>query len=272
MKERILLILSLILIVGSFAFAQTARRTITNEDLEKYRQARVKSEAEYRENYKKLGMPSPEELEKREAERRVWLEEYSNNKKAENQQAQGYFQLRANQLKSEIVGAQAQINYLRAQVGRLPSRQNSIFVRPEDLCAVSVLPYGYFPPPVGGVTGGYYNRQNNAQLQAPNAQLAINNAGAAPNPHAGTVNAQAGVKVVVGQQPDFRRRGGYNRHYRPYVYGGGYYPTTCATNNNSEQREDFISRLSYLEQTKSGLLAQLELLREEARRAGVRID
>jgi hypothetical protein len=268
MKNSILVLL--IFITSGLCFAQTSRRTVTNEDLEKYRQARVKSETEYRENYKKLGMPSPEELEKREADRRAWLEEYSNNKRAENQQTQDNFQLRANQLKSEIVGTQAQINYLRGQIGNLPSRQNSIFVRPEDLCAVSVLPYGYFPP-VHGVGGGYYSQRNNAQLQAPNAQLAINNAGAAPNPHAGTVNAQAGVKVTIGQQPDFRRRGGF-RHHHPYFYGGGYYPTTCATNNNSNQREDLVSRLSYLEQTKAGLYAQLELLREEARRAGVRID
>ena len=59
---------SLFLISTLSAFAQT--RTVTNADLEKYRQARVKSEREYRNNYKRLGMPSPEEIDRREAERK----------------------------------------------------------------------------------------------------------------------------------------------------------------------------------------------------------
>ena len=71
MKRNVVLLLSLIFVTASFAFSQTARRTITNADLEKHRQERLKSEAEYRANYKKLGMPSPEELERLEAERKV---------------------------------------------------------------------------------------------------------------------------------------------------------------------------------------------------------
>ena len=43
-------------------------RTITNLDLEKYRQERVRAEDDYRANYEKLGLPSPEELEKRRIE------------------------------------------------------------------------------------------------------------------------------------------------------------------------------------------------------------
>jgi hypothetical protein len=50
------------------AFAQT--RTITNFELEKYRQQRVQAEKDLRENYEKLGFSSPEERAKRdEAER-----------------------------------------------------------------------------------------------------------------------------------------------------------------------------------------------------------
>jgi hypothetical protein len=42
-----------------------AQKTITNADLEGYRQARLKAEREYRDNYERLGMPSPEELRRR---------------------------------------------------------------------------------------------------------------------------------------------------------------------------------------------------------------
>ena len=38
-------------------------RTVTNADLEKYRSIRLKAEQDYRENYQKLGLPSPEDLE-----------------------------------------------------------------------------------------------------------------------------------------------------------------------------------------------------------------
>lgn len=63
MKKQILLLLGLIFISANFASAQ--KRTVTNADLEKFRQRRVQSETEYRENYQKLNLPSPEELEKR---------------------------------------------------------------------------------------------------------------------------------------------------------------------------------------------------------------
>lgn len=61
-----------------FAAAVTAtaqNKTITNADLEKYRQARLAAEREYRENHERLGMPSPEELARRnEASRKELIE------------------------------------------------------------------------------------------------------------------------------------------------------------------------------------------------------
>ena len=66
--------------------AQT--KTVTNASLEKYRQARVKAEKEYRENYQRLGMPSPEEIDRREAERRRELSELSARLTAERNEQQ----------------------------------------------------------------------------------------------------------------------------------------------------------------------------------------
>ncbi|HEV7642911.1 MAG TPA: hypothetical protein VGO50_03130 [Pyrinomonadaceae bacterium] len=48
-------------------------KTITNADMEKYRQERVKADDEYRRTYAEKGLPSPEELEKREEERQQRL-------------------------------------------------------------------------------------------------------------------------------------------------------------------------------------------------------
>ena len=62
----------LILIVfGTAVLAIAQKKTITNADLEKYRQARLQAEREYHDNYVRLGQPSPEELERRNEKSRA---------------------------------------------------------------------------------------------------------------------------------------------------------------------------------------------------------
>jgi hypothetical protein len=60
------LIIGFVLTSAVVGFGQT--RTVTNFDLEKYQQKRLNAEREYRENYKRLGLPSPEELDKQRDE------------------------------------------------------------------------------------------------------------------------------------------------------------------------------------------------------------
>ena len=62
MKKRLLFILCSIFVAANFAAAQT--KTVTNSDLESHRQKRLQAERDYRENYERLGFPSPEELAK----------------------------------------------------------------------------------------------------------------------------------------------------------------------------------------------------------------
>ncbi|MBK8303608.1 MAG: hypothetical protein IPK98_09500 [Chloracidobacterium sp.] len=66
MKIRVLFLVFIIITATGAAFAQS--KTVTNDDLSKYKQERVKAEAELRNNYVKLGFPSPEERERRNAE------------------------------------------------------------------------------------------------------------------------------------------------------------------------------------------------------------
>lgn len=65
MKTRCLFLVFIILLVTSGVAAQT--KSITNADLESYRQQRLDNENFYRENYERLGMPSPEEIDRRNA-------------------------------------------------------------------------------------------------------------------------------------------------------------------------------------------------------------
>ncbi len=62
MRNRILLSIGLIFISANAITAQN--RVVTNEDLEKYRQKRLAAERDLRENYERLGFPSPAEMQK----------------------------------------------------------------------------------------------------------------------------------------------------------------------------------------------------------------
>lgn len=63
MLKKTVLVLSFVLSFSAIAFAQA--KTVTNADLEKFRQKRLQSEKNYRENYERLGFPSPEERERK---------------------------------------------------------------------------------------------------------------------------------------------------------------------------------------------------------------
>jgi hypothetical protein len=260
MRSKIWLSFSLILVLSGIGLSQTAKKTITNLDLEKYKQQREKAEAEYRAKYKDLGMPSPEELERRNAEDQRWREEFSRQRAYENQQNQSYWITQANYLRNQIISVDAQINYLNGLLGSIPA-QNQIFMKPEEFSAVSVGSFGVF----GGRGGGRrapITRVNSAN----NVQTVINAASANPNPFYGTPLQNNGVKVVIGQQGGTRRRG-----FGGSFFGGGY-TLPYAINNNNLRREEVIANLQYLGQVRAGLLAQWNNLVDEAHRAGVKID
>ncbi|MBK9529824.1 MAG: hypothetical protein IPO41_16270 [Acidobacteria bacterium] len=91
MRKKLLFCFCITLLTVAVASAQS--RQITNLDLQKYRDSRVAAEKELRENYEKLGFPSPEELESRREKSRVQTEELA-------------AQLRADRIEQERVDAQ----------------------------------------------------------------------------------------------------------------------------------------------------------------------
>jgi len=82
MKKRLWFVLIFTFIAVASASAQT--RTVTNDDLEKFRQKRVAAERDLRENYERLGFPSPAELEKQIEQSRVERSELAARLRAEN--------------------------------------------------------------------------------------------------------------------------------------------------------------------------------------------
>lgn len=81
MKKSLLFILTFSFIAAVSVSAQT--RTVTNDDLEKYRQKRLAAERDLRENYERLGFPSPEELEKQIEQSRAARAELAERLRAE---------------------------------------------------------------------------------------------------------------------------------------------------------------------------------------------
>jgi hypothetical protein len=95
----------------------TAGRSITNADLEKYRQARVESEKEYESRRRELGLPSLEERRREVAGIEDRTLEQVRSMRA---QEEAYWRSRADALRAEMAVNQAQLQ-LRQPQGEIPS-------------------------------------------------------------------------------------------------------------------------------------------------------
>lgn len=249
---RNLLISLMILSLSCFVFGQE-RKKITNADLEQFKQKRIKAEEEYRKNYKQLGMPSPEELEKREAERQQKLAEFSRKATENQRQNENYWQSQARGLRNEIANINAQINVLRRQISSVPNQQPVIYS------------YGYYSP--NQYQQNYYPSisqiPNNQPIYAPqNGNVVFNNR--VQNPPNQVNQSYVNVNIGVNRR---RWHGNINYNYGNYGNYGYVYPIQ----NQNYQRDELVSRLRLLEQQRAGLLAQWDLLEDEARRNGIRI-
>lgn len=270
MKERILPFLSLILVFSGFVFAQqrATGRTVTNADLEKFRQKRLQAERDYRENYEKRGMPSPAELERREAERREWLDEYARQADLERTQNEGDLRRRAAELKTEIASVEAQIVYLRGESNGRRSPYVGGTVWPPYS-----LPYGFIVPGGGGRGSGYGGQRGFRITPAPSIQLTQSYALGVPNVVGNTGFYGGGLRGGVGSV----RINTFPRRHNN-IYGArsprfrGDYVVPAGVGGGYVEPDELKSRLNYLEQVRAGLLAEWSALEEEARRAGVKID
>jgi hypothetical protein len=106
MLQRSFFCLWLIAVMCSLAYSQA--RSVTNADLEKYKQSRLKAEQEYRENYARLGFPSPEELERRREQSLKETEALSAKLRAERLERE---KLELQQWESERLAASQSVTY-----------------------------------------------------------------------------------------------------------------------------------------------------------------
>ncbi len=226
-------------------FAQTqppkANKTLTNADLEKFREARLKADAESEAERKRRGLPSKEEIERRqeiEAQKRRALSIRLENERA----VKANFYLRqAVELRAELVSIDAQIEYVRARLREIP--------RPRVYYAINYLPfYNYYPSAF------------------PSPVVYPNNSGATRGSfwiESGTNSRPSGE--ITFAKPEDRRQ------ISPQPNGILVVPFTFPT-YDAYTREELRANLRTLEQTRAGLAARFQLLADEAWQSGVRID
>ena len=98
-----------------------AQRTLTNGDLELFRQRRIESEQNYEKHRIELGLPSIAETRRRQALEEEATLDLARRRAAAAANDAAYWRSRAASLRNDIVTLDAEINYLRASLG--PSRQ-----------------------------------------------------------------------------------------------------------------------------------------------------
>jgi hypothetical protein len=231
---------SLLLILVSIVTVGAQTRTVTNSDLEKFRQERLKAEEDYRKNYSRLGMPSPDEIEKNNDRRRLEFEDYSNELRARREAAESSIIERANLLRSQLASVGSQLAYLRGIRG-------TAFSQPAVYWSFAFQNYGY--------RNRFDRRPAQAQLPT-NLQTVTDISRMYPN-STDVFNRSVGNYAFMNQRP----RGGF--------YRGGYLSPVIVTVGNSN---DADAQILYLEQLRAGLLAEWRSIEEEARRAEIRID
>ncbi len=241
MKRLLILFLSLLTAIS--AFGQT--KTVTNSDLEKFRQQRVESERKLQTDYAKLGLPSPAEIERRTRQSRAEFDQYSDQLRQRRLITQNDFAVQANLLRSQIISVDAQISYLSRQTTNY-SNQNYGY---SSGYSYGYAPYGYprsrsVLPQIARLPQNARTVQEYAAMY-PSSQSIYNQA---------TGNVRIGGNIRGGYSSN---RGGY---FAPVIIGGNY------------QSNNINPQLIYLEQQRAALLAQWQNLANQARQAGIKID
>jgi hypothetical protein len=259
MKKFAIVILSL---ASAFsAFAQT--KTVTNADLEKFRQQRVESEKNLRAEYARKGFPSPEQIERQNEQRRARMEQYSDELREQRLQSENDILAQAKVLRTQITSIDAQINYLRRNGGGY-SNQGFIYSNQGLIYSGGYAPYGYrrnrsVLPQIQNLPPNMRTVQEYAAMY-PSAQ-SIFNESIGNVRIGGNVRLGSSGGVRIGGRVNYGTRRGYRGGYvAPVIIGGSYV--------QSEANQQLL----YLEQTRAGLLAQWQIIEEQARRAGIRID
>jgi hypothetical protein len=221
---------------------QSANRSITNKDLEGFRQARIQSEIAYEKRRKELGLPSAEAQRLESAAIVDRTHQQLLGMQTQQKDAEQYWRGRASDLRSAMASVDAQIAYARGRLAEL--QENNSYSG-----FSTVMPYGSVFPQYG--TFPFQNTWT-------------------PNPYGITTITKTGPHAFYGRlytRPSplggFTRARGYN-----YWPSGNVLLQPFQSYDSSWERAELVGKLNDLEMQRAGLKSRWRDLEEEARRAG----
>jgi len=213
----------------------SASRSITNQDLEGYRRARIQSEIAYEKRRKELGLPTAEQqrIESAAIVDRTHQQLLGMQEKQQN--TEEYWRSRASELRSEVASVDAQIGYARGRLAELP--ENTSYGG-----LATAVPYGGLYPLQGRY--GY---------------------GVSTITRTGPHSFYGRVYPEVTPYGVFPRARGWNRYN---AWPGSVLALPNQSYDASWERTELIGKLNDLEMQRAGLASRWRDLEDEARRAG----
>jgi hypothetical protein len=233
-----LLATSLLLASAITVCGQNAAKTITNADLNRFKNERVKNDPDDERERQRLGLPSPAEQERRRENEKLALNNIAVKFRREQAQKENYWQAQAYPIQVELFAVEAEINYLRARINEFNSTRNGYSIGYSPF--FSELNYGY-----------------NQSIVA--NQIGIGGSFIFGNESRASIGIRRQTIESIG--------GGTNNS----SYGNGFYGGRILVFNNYQNwtRQNLISRLYAIEQTRAGLIARFTVIEDAARRDGV---
>ncbi|MEP6741585.1 MAG: hypothetical protein ABJB61_03730 [bacterium] len=246
------------------AAMSSARRTITNRDLEASMLRRRHSELAYEKRRQELGLPSVAESQRRaEAESFQIQNDLARAQLAENE-SESYWRARASALRTEIAAVDAELNYVRVRL------EDSPYPFSNGFTSISVAPF---------IASGWSFGNSGFGRSFPRSGL--------PRPAPPYSAPQFGPQLRA--RPGFgggatsgqllRNNGGFGRSRSfgrafptapfPIVSSGGVFGAGIQPYDYSYDRNELITHFNELGAARAGLDARWRELEDEARRAGV---
>jgi len=233
--------------------SSSAKRTITNRDLENFRLARIESERAYEQRRKELGLPSVGETK-----RRVALEGEASLERLrqlgyQRQASEEYWRNRASVLRAELAATNAQIDFLRGRLDVLPLPFSS-----------GALANGFPFATSGGLTWDQ-GLQTNALVR----QSRVFTAPSAGSRFAARVNFGNGLSAgqLLVNPPPFRRMRNFGRPQVPFP-AAPIFSLPFQSDAFALETSALITQLDEMLAYRAGLEARWRSLEEDARRAG----
>ena len=231
--------------LNTYSRPSRSANTVTNLDLESFRQKRIANEALYEERRKELGLPSLEEA--RQASLAVGERAQAQllTIREEDQRSEVYWRNRAAELRADLADVNARINMVQARLNELPL--NYSFGSFTTIAPFTSIPF----VPV-------------QSLRHPRFV------------HAGSIGLRPGFGATIGfgrafpaARPYPPVRPGFGR--RPFAQAGRFGTLIALpfdAYDNSYERASLISELNQLLTQRAGLQARWRELEDEARRSG----